>query len=86
MGLTPKEKRLMEKLSRKAEEPDEGPISKSVNVVVDLKDAASVALAKKFGFLPGDDDDDDDDDDDNEDDERDADDAPRRRGYFKEDK
>ena len=82
MGLTDKEKRLMEKLQRKAEEPDAGPVSKSVNVLVDLKDAASVAMAKKFGFLPNDDDDDDDDDD--SDDDSEADDAPKRRGYFKE--
>ena len=82
MGLTSKEKKLLENLTRKAEEPDAGPVSKSVNVLVDLKDAASVAMAKKFGFLPDDDDDTDDDDTDDTDDADKGDDTPKRRGYF----
>jgi hypothetical protein len=82
VGLTSKEKKLLENLTRKAEEPDAGPVSKSVNVLVDLKDAASVAMAKKFGFLPDDDDADDDDADGDADTDAEGDDTPKRRGYF----
>ena len=79
MGLNAKEKKLLESLTKKAEEPDAGPVSKSVRVNVDLSDPKSVALAIKHGFLDPDEDDDDDDDADDKDD---KDDTPKRRGYF----
>lgn len=78
MGLNAKEKKLLESLTKKSEEPDAGPVSKSVRVNVDLSDPKSVALAIKHGFLDPDDDDDDDGDDDSDD----KDDTPKRRGYF----
>jgi hypothetical protein len=80
VGLSKKEQTMLENLQRKAEEPDSGPVGKSVSVMVNLADAAQVAMAKKFGFLPDDDADGDDGDDD--DDAREDDSGPKRRGYF----
>ena len=57
MGLTDEEKATLKRLNDKAKEPDSSPIGKSVNVIVDLKDKAQVALARSMGFLPGGDDD-----------------------------
>lgn len=79
MGLTPEEKKLMERLSRKAEEPDPPAVGKSVNVVVDLANAAQVKLAQKFGFLPSDEVESEPE---GGDDSESADEAPNRRGYF----
>jgi hypothetical protein len=80
VGLSASEKKLLEKLTKKAEEPDAGPVSKSVRVNVDLSDPKSVALAIKHGFLDPDEEDDDDDGD--KDDKDDKDETPKRRGYF----
>lgn len=84
VGLNAKEKKLLDSLTKKAEEPDSGPVSKSVRVNVDLSDPKSVALAIKHGFLDPDEDDDDDDTDSKDDDDKD--DTPKRRGYFPNDK
>lgn len=76
MGLTDKEKTLLEKLSKKAEEPDTPAVSKSVNVIVDLKDKVQVAMAKKMGFLPNDDEDEE------EEEEPEPDDKPNRKSLY----
>lgn len=81
MGLSEKEKKILERLTKKAEEPDSAPVGKSVSVHVDLSDAKQVALAIKHGFLGADDLDDDDDGDDDGDDDK-PDETPKRRGYF----
>jgi hypothetical protein len=81
VGLSKSEQSMLEKLQRKAEEPDAGPIGKSVNIMVNLGDAAQVAMARKFGFLPDDDVDDEGDGEDSDED-RQADSGPKRRGYF----
>ena len=81
MGLSAEEKKQLKALERKAQEPDPPAMGKSVSVHVDLSDANSVAMAKKYGFLPSDEpeNDDEDTDEDEEDDEE----TPRRKGYFK---
>ena len=84
MALTKREKEMLERLQAKAEEPDRGPISRALNVSIDLGDAKQVALAKRYGFL---DDDDDDLDDEGTDDKGgkngdEGDDTPKRKGYF----
>lgn len=76
--LTAKEAELLKSLQAKVEAPDEPSVGRNINVSFDLGDEKQVAMAKKFGFLPSDDDDDDGDDDGDDD----ADDAPKRRGYF----
>lgn len=68
---------MLAKLQKKAEEPDAPAVGKSVNVLVDLKDKASVALAQKFGFLPGDEEEE------TTDEDEATDDKPKRGGYFK---
>lgn len=73
---------MLERLTKKAEEPDAPAVGKSVSVHVDLSDAKQVALAVKHGFLGSDDLDDDDDDDDDTDKKDDDDDTPKRKGYF----
>lgn len=80
MGLSAKEKALLEKLTKKAEEPDAGPVSKSVRVNVDLSDPKSVALAIKHGFLDPDEDEED------EETNEETDETPKRRGYFGDEK
>lgn len=77
MGLSAKERRLLENLQRKAEEPDPPTTGRSLHFNIDLGDPKQIAQAIKLGLLPGDDDDDDADDDKNE-----LEEAPRRRGYF----
>lgn len=80
MGLSEKEKTLLEKLTKKAEEPDRAPVGRTVNAHVDLTDPKSVALAIKHGFLDADEDDDDGGDGDGDGD--DGDETPKRKGYF----
>lgn len=82
MGLTAKEKKALEALQRKAEEPDPPAIGRSATFNIDLGDKEQVSLAQRLGLIPGDDDADDDADEDGSDDEGDE--TPKRRGYFKE--
>lgn len=79
MGLSEKEKKMLDRLTKKAEEPDAPAMGTSRSFHIDLSDNKAVALAKSLGLLGGDDDDDDDDD---EDDDREADDTPNRGGFF----
>ena len=81
MALSAKEKQLLERLQAKVDEPDAGPIGKTLNATIDLADKAQVALAKKFGFLP---DDIEDEEEEDKPEEKPTDDAPKRRGYFTE--
>ena len=78
MGLSAAEKKMLEKLQAKAEEPDPPQIARSLTASINLGNKDEVALAKKYGFLPPDDDDEDD----TGGDEDEADDAPKRKGYF----
>ena len=79
MGLTAKEKSLLERLQAKAEEPEAPAVSKATTVIVDLKDAASVAMAKAMGFLPGDEVEEEE----SEGEEEKPDEKPARQGYFR---
>lgn len=82
MGLTAAEKKMLERLSKKAEEPDAPPVSRSITATVDLSDPKSIAAAIKHGFLTSDEVEDlQDDEGDGESDEGDE--TPKRRGYFK---
>lgn len=82
MGLTAAEKKALERLQRKAEEPDAPPVSRSITATVDLSDPKSIAAAIKHGFLTSDEVEDlQDDEGDGESDEGDE--TPKRRGYFK---
>lgn len=80
--LSSEEQKLLKKLQRKADAPDEPVPGKIFNIAVDLGDAAQVAAATKLGLggLLSDDDDDDDEVEDGSDDQED--DKPKRRGYF----
>lgn len=75
--LSKEEQTLLDRLKAKMEAPDPGPISRAVNVTIDLGKPDQVKLAQRFGFL-------DPDDDEPEDDgtEEEADDTPKRKGYF----
>jgi hypothetical protein len=80
MGLSAKERKMLDALTKKAEEPDAPGVGKTLNVSIDLGDEKQVARAQKLGLLDVEDDDDDDSDDDDDDQ---TDETPRRRGYFK---
>lgn len=85
MGLSASEKKMLERLQAKAEEPDAPPVGRTLNASIDLGDPKQVALAQKFGFLTADEVEDDiDGDDDNDDDKGDE--TPKRRGYFNDSK
>jgi hypothetical protein len=75
--LSESEKAALARLQAKAEAPDEGPISKAINVTINLGDKAQVALAKKMGFLP-----DDDEEVTEEMEGEEGDETPKRKGYF----
>lgn len=82
MGLSPAEKKALERLQRKAEEPDPPAVGRSVTASVDLSDPKSIAAAIKYGFLTESEVEDlQDDEGDGESDEGDE--TPKRRGYFK---
>jgi len=76
--LSDEEKSLMERLQAKLDAPEET-ITKAVQFTVDLGDKAQVALAKTLGLITGGDSEPDEPEDK-------PDDAPKRRGYFKDDK
>jgi len=76
--LTDEEQATLKKLQQKAKEPAAPPVGKVINVNVDLGDEAQVARAIKHGFLTSDEVEADS----NGESEEDADDAPRRKGYF----
>jgi molecular chaperone DnaK (HSP70) len=80
MALSRKEQEYLEKLQRKAEEPDAPAVSKHINATVDLSDPKSIALAIKHGFLTSDEIDEMEE----EEEDRPADDKPKRRAYFQE--
>ena len=85
MGLTKQEKKMLERLQQKAEEPDTPEPGRSFNINVDLGDPKQVEAARKLGLsgiLDDDDDDDDDDDRDDDDDAQTEKTGPKRRGYF----
>lgn len=84
MGLSAAEKKALDRLQKKADEPDAPPVSRSVSATVDLSDPKSIAAAVKHGFLTADEAEDlKDDDDDNEDKKHTT---PRRKSYFKDEK
>lgn len=77
MGLSPEEKEQLKALQRKSQEPDEPAIGKSATYIVDLKDKASVAMAKTLGLLPRDEEEESE-----EGEGESADEGPTRRSYF----
>lgn len=77
MGLTEKEKEMLERLTAKSKEPDAPPIGRSLSVHIDMGDEKAIARAQRFGFLAPDEDDDGDGDGDG-----DGEETPKRRGYF----
>lgn len=81
VGLSEQEKAVLVRLQKKAEEPDPAPVSRAVTASIDLGDPKQVALAIKHGFLTSDDVEDLDADPSDKEDE-DADETPKRRGYF----
>lgn len=83
MGLTAAEKKALDRLQKKAEEPDSPPVSKSISATVDLSDPKSIAAAVKHGFLTEDQADDllDDAKDDSNGKKEAS--TPRRKSYFK---
>jgi hypothetical protein len=82
MALSEEERATMKRLQQKEKEPAAGPIGKVIQVSVDLGDEAQIARAIKHGFLTADEVESDRNGSDDEDGE--GDDAPRRKGYFKE--
>lgn len=80
MGLSASEKKALERLQKKAEEPDPAPVSKSISATVDLSDPKSIAAAIKHGFLTADEVEEMKEDE-KENGKKDA--TPRRRSYFK---
>lgn len=76
MALSKEEKEQLDALTKKSKERDkpEG----RLNVNLDLGDDKQVERAKKYGFLPGDDDEGEGDGDGDGDEE-----TPKRRGYFR---
>lgn len=85
--LTDEEKGLLKRLQDKANAPDEAPIGKSLNITLDLSNESAVAIARKMGLLPSDDDGDGGGDGDGGDGGGDGDggggdDTPKRKGYF----
>jgi hypothetical protein len=69
---------MLEALTEKSKQPDAAPVGKSLTAHVNLSNKEEVALAVKYGFLPGDDDDDADDDEDDDAPEE----TPKRKGFF----
>lgn len=84
MALSEKEQEILDKLSKKAKEPDAPPVSKSISATVDLSNEKSVAAAIKHGFLTADEVEDLKEEEAAEKKEKKGDATPRRRGYFKE--
>lgn len=84
MALSEKQRRQLERLQELEKQPEAAPVGRHVNVTIDLGNADQVAMGRKMGFLPGDDDEDDDGDD--EGDEGDGggrrDETPKRKGFF----
>ena len=80
--LSKKEADLLKSLQAKAEAPDAPPSQRVLNVSIDLGDPAQVERATKLGLLDGIEDDGDEGAGDEE--EEEADDGPKRKGYFKE--
>ena len=81
MGLSDKEKKLLEDLQRKAEAPDPPPVGRSITASVDLGDAKQVELAIKHGFLTADEVEELKEGE-GEGEEKEGDEKPTRRGYF----
>lgn len=83
MALSEKEQEILDRLSKKAKEPDAPPVSKSISATVDLSNEKSVAAAIKHGFLTAEEVEDmKEEEADKKEKKGDA--TPRRRGYFKE--
>lgn len=73
---------MLKALQEKSEAPDAPSVGRSISVQIDLGDAKQVALAQRHGFL--DPDEDESDKEAPEGDTKDADEKPKRRGYFQE--
>lgn len=54
VGLTEQEKAMLDRLSKKANEPDPPPVGKSVTAHINLGNKDEVELAIKHGFLTAD--------------------------------
>jgi hypothetical protein len=78
--LSKQEQAMLEKLTAKSEAPDRSPSGRTVNVNIDLGDPKQVKMAERYGLLDGYDEDDEE----TEDDDTDADETPKRRGFFDE--
>jgi hypothetical protein len=74
--LSQEEQNLLKKLQAKAEAPDAPEIGKSLRADINLGDPEQVKLAKKYGFLPPDEDESE------EEGSEEPDEKPKRRGYF----
>lgn len=89
MGLSDEEAKVLRRLMKKKDEPDAPAASRALNISLDLGDEKQVKRAQSLGLLgafSNDDGDDDDDDAGDDDDDTDAEDIPKRRGYFPEGK
>lgn len=78
MPLSDEERATLRALQRKEKEPAAAPVGKVVNVTVDLGSKEQVDLAIKHGFLTADEVAQD-----QGEEEEEADEAPRRPGYFR---
>lgn len=79
MALNEEQRRQLKELQRLEKEPAAAPVGKVINVTVDLGNDEQVARAIKHGFLTAAEVDEDRGDGESD---EDADDAPRRKGYF----
>lgn len=80
--LSKKEQAILDRLSAKAEAPDEPITGKSFSISVDLGDEKQVAMATKLGLGSLFDDDDDDTEEVEDGSDAEDDDQPKRRSYF----
>lgn len=78
--LSKEEQAALRRLQEKAEAPEPPSVARSLTASINLGNPEEVKLAKRYGFLPADDDDDEQDDTDQGDEEGDE--TPKRRGYF----
>ena len=83
MALSAKEKEMLERLTKKADEPEAPPVGRSISATIDLGDPKQIALAIKHGFLTSDEVEDLKEEEEGKEKEgKEGDDTPKRRGYF----
>lgn len=75
--LSSDEQKMLKQLQAKAEAPDEPAIGRSIRVNIDLSDDNQVKRAIKWGLLPADEDEEE-----TDGGEEEAEETPKRRGFF----